>query len=171
MPDAKYTERMSKDRTRYDVFRDKGYLTLTEGDIVDYFYVKEWVVDFCSKYNVLQIGFDKWNASHFAQDLMNDGYPMLEIPQSITQLSEPTKKFREAVYEGKVLQMGDSMLKWALNNAILKLDQQENVMIGKQVSKDRIDPIAAVINAFSRAMYDDLTVDLNTYIMSDNFSF
>jgi len=67
--------------------------------------------------------------------------------------------------------MGDSMLKWALNNAILKLDQQENVMIGKQVSKDRIDPIAAVINAFSRAMYDDLTVDLNTYIMSDNFSF
>ena len=44
-------------------------------------------------------------------------------------------------------------------------------MIGKQVSKDRIDPIAAVINAFSRAMYDDLTVDLNTYIMSDNFSF
>ena len=171
MPDAKYTERMSKDRTRYDVFRDKGYLTLTEGDIVDYFYVKEWVVDFCSKYNVLQIGFDKWNASHFAQDLMNDGYPMLEIPQSITQLSEPTKKFREAVYEGKVLQMGDSMLKWALNNAILKLDQQENVMIGKQISKDRIDPIAAVINAFSRAMYDDLTVDLNTYIMSDNFSF
>ena len=70
-----------------------------------------------------------------------------------------------------MLQMGDSMLKWALNNAILKLDQQENVMIGKQVSKDRIDPIAAVINAFSRAMYDDLTVDLNTYIMSDNFSF
>ena len=67
--------------------------------------------------------------------------------------------------------MGDSMLKWALNNAILKLDQQENVMIGKQVSKDRIDPIAAVINAFSRAMYDDLTVDLNTHIMSDNFSF
>lgn len=171
MPSAKYTERMSKDRTRYDVFRDKGYLTLTEGDIVDYFYVKEWVVDFCSKYNVLQIGFDKWNASHFAQDLMNEGYPMLEIPQSITQLSEPTKKFREAVYEGKVLQMGDSMLRWALNNAILKLDQQENVMIGKQVSKDRIDPIAAVINAFSRAMYDDLTVDLNTYIRSDNFSF
>ena len=70
-----------------------------------------------------------------------------------------------------MLQMGDSMFKWALNNAILKLDQQENVMIGKQVSKDRIDAIAAVINAFSRAMYDDLTVDLNTYIMSDNFSF
>ena len=51
------------------------------------------------------------------------------------------------------------------------MDEQENVMIGKKVSKNRIDPIAAVINAFARAMYDDQRIDLNERIMSDDFSF
>lgn len=171
MPEGKYHERMSRDKVRFDIFRDRGELTTTPGDVVDYGYVKQWVVDFCAEHNVLQIGFDKWNATHFAQELMNEGYPMVEIPQSVTQLSEPTKRFREYVYDNKVVHLGDRLLKWAMSNAVLKEDQQENVMIGKQVSRDRIDPVAAIINAFARAMYDDQVVDLNGYFLSDDFSF
>ncbi|MDR4241505.1 terminase TerL endonuclease subunit, partial [Bacillus mycoides] len=42
---------------------------------------------------------------------------------------------------------------WALNNAVIKMDDQENIMISKKISKKRIDPAAAVLNAFARAMY------------------
>jgi phage terminase large subunit-like protein len=171
MPEGKYKERMSRDKVRFDIFKERNELTLTYGDVVDYNYVKKWVIDFASKYNVIQIGYDKWNATHFAQELLNDGYPMIEIPQSVTQLSEPTKRFRENVYSGTVVHLGDRLLKWSISNAVLKEDQQENVMIGKQVSKDRIDPVAAIINAFARAMYDDQVVDLNEHILSDDFSF
>ena len=96
---------------------------------------------------------------------------MVEIPQSLTQLSEPTKRFREYLYDDKIMHADDKLLKWAISNAVLKSDQQENVMIGKQISRDRIDPIAAVINAFARAMYDEYVVDLNNYLLSDDFSF
>ena len=171
MPEGKYKERMSRDKVRFDIFKERNELTLTYGDVVDYNYVKKWVIGFASKYNVIQIGYDKWNATHFAQELLNDGYPMIEIPQSVTQLSEPTKRFRENVYSGTVVHLGDRLLKWSISNAVLKEDQQENVMIGKQVSKDRIDPVAAIINAFARAMYDDQVVDLNEHILSDDFSF
>jgi phage terminase large subunit-like protein len=171
MPEGKYKERMSRDKVRFDIFKERNELTLTYGDVVDYNYVKKWVIGFANKYNVIQIGYDKWNATHFAQELLNDGYPMIEIPQSVTQLSEPTKRFRENVYSGTVVHLGDRLLKWSISNAVLKEDQQENVMIGKQVSKDRIDPVAAIINAFARAMYDDQVVDLNEHILSDDFSF
>ncbi|MDN6626323.1 MAG: terminase large subunit, partial [Pisciglobus halotolerans] len=171
VPEDKFRERMSKDKVRYDLFEQMGYLTQTPGNVVDYNYLIEQVIEFANKYGCLMVCYDKWNASHLAQDLENRGLDMVEIPQSIAQLSEPTKKFRENVYTGKVKQTGDPLLRWAVNNAVLKMDQQENIMVGKQVSKDRIDPIAAVLNAFARAMYDDMTVDLNEYILSDKFSF
>lgn len=171
VPEDKFRERISQDKVRYDLFEEQGYLTKTPGAVVDYSYLRSFVIDFCDKYNVKEIGYDKWNLTFFSTDLTEQGYPMVEIPQAISQLSEPTKKFRENVYERRVFHTGDPLLRWAVNNAVLKADQHENVMIGKQVSKDRIDPIAAVINAFARAMYDDLTVDLNEYILSDDFSF
>ena len=171
MPSGKFKERMSRDKVRFDIFEQRGELTQTPGDVVDYHYVRQWVVDFCAKHNVIQIGYDKWNANMLAQGLLNDGYPMVEIPQSLTQLSEPTKRFREYLYDDKIMHADDKLLKWAISNAVLKSDQQENVMIGKQVSRDRIDPIAAVINAFARAMYDEYVVDLNNYLLSDDFSF
>lgn len=171
MPSGKFRERMSRDKVRFDIFEQRGELTQTPGDVVDYGYVRQWIIDFCKEYNVIQIGYDKWNATLFAQDLVNEGYPMVEIPQSVTQLSEPTKLFREYVYDLKISHLGDRLLKWAISNAVLKSDQQENVMIGKQVSRDRIDPVAAVINAFARAMYDEHVVDLNAHFMSDDFSF
>lgn len=171
VPEDKFTERMSRDKVRYDLFVEGGHLIKTPGSVVDYAYMKEFIVAFAKRHNVIQIGYDKWNLTHFAQDLMSEGYPMVEIPQSISQLSEPTKKLRESVYDKKFFHTGDPLLKWAVGNAVLKSDPQENVMIGKNISRDRIDPIAAVINAYARAMYDDLTVDLNEYILDDDFSF
>lgn len=47
----------------------------------------------------------------------------------------------------------DPVLNWAINNAIMKIDPQENIMLDKAKSPQRIDPIAAVINAYARAMY------------------
>ena len=47
------------------------------------------------------------------------------------------------------------VLSWAVNNAIMKMDPQENIMLDKAKSPQRIDPIAAVINAYARAMYHD----------------
>ena len=171
MPGDKYEERMSRDRVRYDMFVDGGYLERTEGNVVDYRFVKQWILNFNKKQDIAELGYDKWNALHIAQELEASNITVVEIPQSVSHLSIPTKEFREAVYSGKVEHFGDPLLKWAINNAVLKMDEQENVMIGKKVSKNRIDPIAAVINAFARAMYDDQRIDLNERIMSDDFSF
>lgn len=170
VPETKFLERMSRDKVRYDLFEEQGLLSRTDGDSVDYSFVRDYVLSMTKKYNVMEVCYDPWNSTHLANELTEQGCLMVEIPQRITHLSNPTKNFREFVYESKVLHTDDGLLRWALNNVVLKVDDQENIMISKSRSMDRIDPIAAILNAFSRAIYDDQMLDLNTYFMSDGFS-
>ena len=170
MPSDKYKERMSRDKIRFDLFYERDELVLTDGSVVDYNYLRHDLLDMAKEYGCKEVGFDVWNAVYLSNELKNDGLTMVEIPQTITQLTEPTKRFREKLYDGSLYHTGDTLLRWAISNAITQQDHNENIKISKSKSKDRIDPVDAILNAFARAMYDDQTVDLNSWIMSDDWS-
>ena len=167
MPEDKLQERMNTDNVRFDLWRDQGYLTTTPGSVVDYSYVEQHILDMREQgYNIVEIDFDKWNATHLIQILENHGFTMVEIPQFLRHLSFPTKEFRSAVYRKNVQHFGDPLLHWALSNAITKTDAQENIMLDKDKSIERIDPAAAVINSFSRAMVG-ATQDLSSHFLNN----
>ncbi len=175
MPEARAKEKMATDKVPYDLWREMGFITYTSGEAVDYQLVEQWIIEFIHKnrFRSQETAYDKWNALHLAQRLESKGHTMVELPQRINHLSLPTKSFREKVYEGKIVHGNDPVLTWAVNNAIIKMDPQENIMLDKAKSPQRIDPIAAVINAYARAMYHDTNhrVDLNNHFGSGNFSF
>ena len=162
---------MSRDKVRFDLFVDNDLMTLTPGAVVDYSFVKAHIMMLCRKYNVREVGFDMWNATHLATEILNEGIDVVEVGQSITKLSEPTKGFREKLYKGDLYHTDDPLLAWAINNAIVVSDANENIKINKAKSKERIDPIASIINAYSRAMFDDQTVDVNESILADDWTF
>jgi len=89
------------------------------------------------------------------------GYEVIDIRQGIKTLSEPTKVFREEVYKGNVEHDNNPVLSWGLGNAIVKTDQNENIMLDKQKSIDRIDPAAATMNAMVRAITHDANSGYN----------
>ena len=156
IPEAKLAERMKTDKVRYDLWIERGCLEVTPGEVVDYSYVEAYLKRLRDDgYQIVEIDYDKWNATHLAQTLGNDGFEMVEIPQSIKHLSGPTKSFRDHVYQKKIIHAADQMLAWAIGNAVTRKDAQENIMLDKAKSKNRIDPIAAVINAFARAMVQE----------------
>ena len=87
----------------------------------------------------------------------------------VATLSEPTKGFREAAYQGDILHVENPLLDWAISNAVMRVDSQGNIMLDKAKSTNRIDPIASVMNAFTRAL-SMADTDLESYILSDDFS-
>ena len=105
------------------------------------------------------------------QDMEAEGYTMIEIRQGMATLSDPTKDFREQVYQKKVIHNNNPVLNWATSNAITKQDANENIMLDKSKTTERIDPIAAVINSHVRCMLNSGEMDLNSYILSQDFSF
>lgn len=167
IPEEKLQERINTDNVRFDLWRDQGYLTTTPGSVVDYSYVEQHIVDMRDQgYNIIEIDFDKWNATHLVQILENLGFTMVEIPQMIRHLTSATKEFRSGVYRKDIQHFGDPLLHWALSNAVTRSDAQENIMLDKSKSVERIDPAAAVINAFSRAMSGSLQ-DLSSHFLNN----
>ena len=63
----------------------------------------------------------------------------------------------------------DKLLRWAMSNARVVSDASENIKITKNKSVDRIDPVAASINAFARAMTDNMQINLEELILSDDW--
>jgi phage terminase large subunit-like protein len=167
IPEDKLHERMNTDNVPFDLWAEQGYITTTPGSIVDYSYIEQYLLNLQSEgYNLPEIDYDKWNASYFAQQMETHGFEMVEIPQMLRHLSAPTKEFRKQVYAGNIIHFGDPVLQWALGNAVQKMDAQENIMLDKSKSKDRIDPAAAIINAFSRAMSGE-TNDLSAHFLNN----
>ncbi|ARJ75388.1 terminase [Bacillus velezensis] len=173
MPEDTFHERMNTDKVPYDVWKKKNWLTTTDGAVVDYDYIRAYIKKMEKEHGwrIKEIGYDPYNATQFAQQMEADGYVMVEIRQGVATLSEPTKDFRAKVKSKKIIHPKNDLLTWAMGNAVTKVDAQENIMLDKSKSTQRIDPAAALVNAYVRASQINNEVDLNAYIKSASFSF
>jgi phage terminase large subunit-like protein len=159
MPEERATQHEHSDRVPYKHWAQEGWCTLTEGAVTDYNYIKTHMSDTELTYNlnILEVCYDPYNASHFTQELESEGYKRVEIRQGVQTLSEPTKKLRELVLQGKVVHDGSPLLTWCLSNAVEVSDNNGNIKLSKKHKDDsqRIDLAAAVINAMVRALVNE----------------
>jgi phage terminase large subunit-like protein len=81
--------------------------------------------------------------------MANKGYVTVEIRQTMQNLNEPTKTFREKVASGELMHDGSPLLKSHVKNARQIVDTKENIMISKKKAGDvrRIDLLAAILDA------------------------
>ncbi|TDQ39228.1 terminase large subunit [Aureibacillus halotolerans] len=173
LPEERLREKMAIEKQPYDIWRDRGFVTATPGEVVNYHMVEEYILRKLDELNPsdVEICHDRWNAAHLAQSLMNRGLTVVEIPQIPKHLALPTKNFLESVFDKRVVHDDNPVVNWAVGNAVTHEDHQGNMMLSKKVSKNKIDPIAAIINAHARAMHDENNIDLNAYLTSSEFSF
>ncbi|WP_094247947.1 terminase TerL endonuclease subunit [Paenibacillus sp. RUD330] len=151
IPESKLADRKQKDDVDYDLWVRQGYLTVTPGNVVDYRLVQEYVYEQEreNRWIISEVCYDDWSAGLISQEMKDRDYEMVEVPQRMNHLSEPTKNFRELVYQGRVIHGNNPVLDWAMGNAVTREDHHENIMLDKKKSKNRIDPVAALITAHS----------------------
>ncbi len=171
MPKNRLLEREKSDRVPYSVWVNQGYITLTEGDVVDYEYIKKYIKEVAAKYVVKQIGYDPYNATQFANDMTADGFLMVEVRQGMVTLSEPTKDIEALVLQKRIITGNNPLLRWAVSNAIAKTDANENKMLDKSKARFRIDPASAMIISHTLARLNNNEPDINAHIMENGYSF
>lgn len=158
MPESMFHAKMKGDLVPYDLWEKEGWLTLTRGEVVNYKEVVDWV-----KKTILLLDsavqewcVDPWGSIQISNDLIEDGYEVVNIVQGIKTLSEPTKDFRNQVYEKCIVHDGNPVVSWAIGNAVVDIvDRNMNILLNKSKSRERIDPIVSIINAYVRAMIAD----------------
>jgi phage terminase large subunit-like protein len=174
IPSETLEKKRKTDKVPYDQWVREGHITETVGAIVSYKTVEEYIQQIEELYdlNIKEICFDKYNAPNMMENFDEKGYTVVEIPQRIAALTIPTKSFRERVYDQKIAHNANPTLTWAIGNAIAKTDAQQNAMLDKSRSTERIDPVAATINAFARiAVLEQNLKNLEEHVLSEDFSF
>lgn len=143
------------DRVPYRDWAADGWCTLTPGDVTDDRPIIQHVQDAEVAYGwrIQELCYDPYAARQFANVMQDDGYKCIEVRQGVQTLSEPTKRFREAVVQRKIVHDGSPLLTWCVANAVEIIDSNGNIKLSKKHKDDsqRIDCLAAIINAFTRA--------------------
>lgn len=155
MPEDTLKTKQKTDKVPYGLWIKEGWLSTTSGAVVDYRAVKTYAIERAEKegWKIAEWCLDPWGGIQISADLEDEGYTAVEIVQGIKTLSEPTKNFREMVYLDRVVHDKNPLLSWSISNAVVeKVDRNENIILSKKKSRERIDPIASVINAHVRAM-------------------
>ncbi|WKB52302.1 terminase large subunit [Eleftheria terrae] len=165
-PEVKVQTQEKDDAAPYRTWQEKGWLTATPGDVTDYTPVKETVLQAMKDYDLVQLGFDRWNAQQLANDLMEQDVPLVEVPQNTGGMYPGAKRLEELVYSKRLRHGGHPVLRWCAGNVALLYDSNGNFRPDKKRSNDtgRIDGIVATVMALSRAVSTDLAPSIDDFI-------
>ena len=161
VPEEKVEFKSKKEHVDYKRLIERGDCFSCGSEVIDYLYVKAKAEEIEEEYGVevMQIGYDKWNALATVQGLEADGYECVEIRQHSSVLHMPTKWLKELVLEKKFRYSDNRMLEINFQNARCTEDTNKNKYVNKKKSNGKVDMVVALINAMyllqQHVLYDD----------------
>ena len=144
--------RVRRDHVPYDVWEKQGLFHVTEGNVVDYNFVRKTINELYKDYNIREIGVDRWNATQLITDLEGDGFTMVPIGMGFKDMSPGMKELYKLLLEGKIIHGGNPVLRWMAGNVVAEVDAAENIKPSKKKSTEKIDGIVAWIMGLDRAI-------------------
>jgi phage terminase large subunit-like protein len=160
-PDDTLDERALRDRAPYRQWVTDGWLQTNPGNRIDQARVLAIVHELADVFDVQQVGIDPWNAGNLAKELTDDGFQIVEVPQTLQQMSTPAKDFEADVLDGLVDGRWNPLVAWCASNVVVQSDNKDNIYPTKKRSRGRIDPIIAGLIARKLADLEngDLTAE------------
>ena len=160
MPRGRLEEHVETDLAPYDLWEDKGLLTVTggSGDFKnDYKFIIKHLKELQQEYNLQYkgIGIDPHNADGILSDLEGFGCPILIVTQSARFLNDATVDIQLAVKSEKVkYDKSNELFVWSVTNAKIVKNSFDEKKVDKEprAKFKRIDAVDAWIDAHTTMM-------------------
>ena len=153
LPSEKLTEATERDGIPYQAMIERGFLSLSGDNFVDYRDCYQWFVDLIEKYRIypLMVGYDKYSAQYLIQDLETFGYHTESVFQgfNLTGIEDNL----EGLLKNGTLQCGDDndLLKIHFLDAAQQIESNTSAHPRKKlvkISKNaHVDGVAAILDA------------------------
>lgn len=138
-------------RLKYDEFLKEGSLIIMEGTILDTMDVYDDLMNYIDacQYDVTAFGYDPYNAKEFVQRWKQENGPfgVEKVTQGAQTESVPLGELKKLSEKRKLL-FDESIMSFAMGNAITLEDTNGNRKLLKQRHDKKIDPVAAMMDAF-----------------------
>lgn len=148
--------RVRREHVPYDVWERMGLFHVTEGNVVDYNFVRKTINELHTMYNIKEIAADRWNATQLITDLEGDGVTVVPMGMGFKDMSPPMKELYKLILEGMFVHGGNPVLRWMAGNVVAEIDAAENIKPSKKKSTEKIDGIVAWIMALDRCIRHEL---------------
>lgn len=159
LPEELIERRKTEDKIPYDMWRERGFLTASEGYKVNYSDVTAWFVKMYNEYDIrpVWIGYDPWSSNYWVDEMKQHGFEMVAVRQGARTLSQPMKEMSADLSANLINYNVNPMLIWCLTNTSVNVDANENIrpVKGKQ-KRMRIDGAVSLIIAYA-VLFDNLS--------------
>jgi len=145
------TERRS---APYQGWIEAGWVTVTEGDRVDYAVIRQAILTDVQMSNPIKIAYDPWNAQQLVTELTNEGLELEVFVQGPRSYHPAMQALDVAYSTGALVHGGNPVLQWNAANLVPRYDVNLNMAPDKKRSADKIDGICSVLMALGLAISD-----------------
>ena len=155
IPEENMRLRVRRDHVPYDVWEKQGYLQTTEGNVIHYGFIENFIDELGKKFHIKEIAFDRWGAVQMVQNLEGLGFTVVPFGQGFKDMSPPTKRLMELVLEKNIAHGGHPVLRWMMDNIFVRTDPAGNIKPDKEKSTEKIDGAVAAIMGLDRAIRNE----------------
>lgn len=155
LPEANLARKAEKDRADYLKWNAAGFLTLTEGNVVDYDALVEHIVDLATRYSVQEVAIDRWNSTAVNVRLQDEGFSVAQFGQGFASMAAPVRELKRAILAGGFRHGGNPILRMNFANARAEVDAAENEKLTKARATGRIDGAIGAAMAIGRIISTD----------------
>ena len=155
IPEENMRLRVRRDHVPYDVWEKQGCLMTTEGNVIHYGFIENFIDELGKKFHIREIAFDRWGAVQMVQNLEGLGFTVVPFGQGFKDMSPPSKRLMELVLEKKLAHGGHPVLRWMMDNIFVRTDPAGNIKPDKEKSTEKIDGAVATVMALDRAIRNE----------------
>ena len=154
MPEELITEKEDLDKVPYRIWIDQGLIFATPGNVIDYDYIEQDIMEMAPNYEIKEFCYDPFHAQEIVNHLTDAGLTMVPIQQGYRMMAPMCDTFEKRVLSKEMAHGDNPIMKWMITCVEMKSDRQGNIMPMKPRRDShgkRIDGVVANIMALGRA--------------------
>lgn len=131
----------------YKKWYNNKELIITAGNVVDYDYILNKILEINNTLIINKIAYDSWNATQWAIDATAAGLPLEPYSQALWNFNRPTKEFERLIKSGKVIIDDNEITRYCFQNCVIKTDHNDNSKPVKEQRDNKIDGVISMLEA------------------------
>lgn len=175
IPADNMQERVERDHVPYDQWAAGGWITPTDGNVIDYTKILDRITELSKLYSIKEVVADPAFATMLLQELQKAGLNVVTVPQTFVNLTDPMNLVEVLMKEGKLTHTSSPLARWCFSNTSIAKNGGGLIKYVKEhkgksvVRTKRIDLMAAMITGMCRAKTYKSNIDLSAAILSDDW--
>lgn len=160
IPKENAIARQKKDGVPYVKWAEQGFITMTDGDVIDYATIQAGIFEDVKNYCVETIAYDPHQFEALRQQLIREGLDeelMISFNQGFSCMSPPMNELEKLYLAGKLIHNKNPVLTWMASNVQAKMgDVPGYKRPDKKKSTEKIDGIVALLMALGVAITQEV---------------